>query len=181
MCITDSRRALRRLGFESYDDYLDSRHWADLRARAAAEMTYICVCGASEALQLHHKTYDRIGHEELDDVMWLCEPCHITVHMLERQGLTDLALTGLACTERAAASGAARATTSKRQRAEYDQLHRRDDLRRKARSLARRLRQEADAAIKAGIDVIPDLKWIEAEIKLLERNRDAGTTAAGSS
>lgn len=40
-------------------------------------------CG--KALQLrdchvHHKTYDRVGHENDNDLLLLCHDCHKTIH-----------------------------------------------------------------------------------------------------
>jgi hypothetical protein len=49
---------------------------------------------------------------------------------------------------------------------------REEALRQRARSLARRLRQEADIGARSGEDVIAELVQIEEQIRLLERGRD---------
>lgn len=33
-------------------------------------------CGANHALQLHHRHYNTLGREEIDDVVILCDSCH---------------------------------------------------------------------------------------------------------
>ena len=37
-------------------------------------------CGCHRALQVHHLTYDRYGHEEPTDVLLLCRECHERRH-----------------------------------------------------------------------------------------------------
>ena len=38
------------------------------------------MCGTNRGVQLHHLTYERIGNEELDDLIALCSGCHQVVH-----------------------------------------------------------------------------------------------------
>ena len=38
-----------------------------------------CVCG-KKATQVHHKTYDNIGKEPLEELVALCEDCHYKLH-----------------------------------------------------------------------------------------------------
>jgi len=40
------------------------------------------VCGVLTALELHHLTYERYGHERLEDCILLCERCHLEVTKL---------------------------------------------------------------------------------------------------
>ena len=49
-------------------------------------------CRSLERLHLHHKTYDRFGHEHLDDLVPLCASCHTAVHLLTNKEGLDLAL-----------------------------------------------------------------------------------------
>lgn len=53
------------------------------------------MCGATEGLQLHHMTYERIGAEELTDLIPLCETCHNIVHVLDVRGEMALDFAGL--------------------------------------------------------------------------------------
>ncbi len=60
-----------------YHRYLASREWAllkqQLRLRSAGKCER-CVAGAYE--QTHHVTYERLGREELSDLLAVCEACH---------------------------------------------------------------------------------------------------------
>ena len=64
-----------------YLEYLQSDHWVDLRKRYAKSHDQVCVvCGATENLHLHHKTYKRLGKERFKDLVYLCSQCHSEVH-----------------------------------------------------------------------------------------------------
>ena len=71
----------------TYEEYLSSEHWKDLRKRMlSSKMKYVChICGVDKGLQLHHKTYKRMGMEWLMDVIWLCGDCHKRVHVYDRE------------------------------------------------------------------------------------------------
>jgi hypothetical protein len=105
---TEKREAaLERLGYGSYDTYLGSPAWRATKFRYIEERPWIChICGTTENLQLHHRTYERVGEEELDDLMPLCDPCHGLVHSLERQGRVRLDFEGVIDETRAAAGRA---------------------------------------------------------------------------
>jgi hypothetical protein len=75
---------------EDYSVYLKSPHWRRLKARYKRERPWVCLCGECLLLDLHHKTYERIGRERLDDLQPLCRGCHTTVHQLEREGQGSL-------------------------------------------------------------------------------------------
>ena len=85
---------LRELGYPSYQIYLKSSHWARIRSRYKSSRSWVCLCGETDRLQLHHKTYERVGAEQLDDLQALCDRCHSLVHELERQGLIGIDLEG---------------------------------------------------------------------------------------
>ena len=71
---------LRPLGFFRYKDYLRSDHWREVRDRyRASDLSQACRCGA-EKVALHHKTYVRLGQEELTDLEPLCSRCHRAEH-----------------------------------------------------------------------------------------------------
>lgn len=64
-----------------YRAYLRSREWADLRERYRRRRRWLCAsCFDGDDLELHHVTYRRLGHERLDDVVPLCDPCHRALH-----------------------------------------------------------------------------------------------------
>lgn len=85
---------LREQGYDSYRAYLNSPAWRDVRNRyRASDLPQVCMCG-SDQYQLHHATYDRVGHEALDDLIPLCRACHAQAHLLEAAGVIDLDLKG---------------------------------------------------------------------------------------
>ena len=68
----------------AYKAYLGSEHWAEVRAWAVKWAGSRCmVCNASDPLQVHHRTYERLGHESRTDVLALCERCHKKAHDLD--------------------------------------------------------------------------------------------------
>lgn len=72
---------LQRGGAGSYRRYLQSAHWGERRAAALKYANHQCQrCGSSRYLQVHHKTYERLGDERLSDLMVLCDACHVDVH-----------------------------------------------------------------------------------------------------
>ena len=68
-----------------YDDYLYTKHWLQLRERIFALRKQTCErCHRKIAVyQVHHKTYERIGHEHDGDLQLLCVKCHERVHILK--------------------------------------------------------------------------------------------------
>lgn len=67
---------------ESYQLYLRTTAWREKRIGALKNAFHRCErCGADESLQVHHKTYDRVGGDELPgDLEVLCERCHYAHH-----------------------------------------------------------------------------------------------------
>jgi hypothetical protein len=64
-----------------YDLYLSSPHWRSLTARIKLARGSKCErCGATERLDTHHLTYDRLGCERDEDLMVLCRECHLSLH-----------------------------------------------------------------------------------------------------
>lgn len=63
-------------GFD-YKRYLASREWALLREQVRDRSGNWCEhCFVAPQQAVHHLTYARIGHETLDDLMAVCNPCH---------------------------------------------------------------------------------------------------------
>jgi hypothetical protein len=82
---------LRALGFASYEDYLRSSHWKGIRRLFwASGRSKQCVCCDKAGRALHHFDYGCLGHETLDDLVLVCEPCHSEIHRLVREGATPL-------------------------------------------------------------------------------------------
>lgn len=65
------------------DIYLFSYHWQqDVRLPALQCAEYRCQsCGArNTVLDVHHKTYERLGFESAEDLEVLCRDCHEAEH-----------------------------------------------------------------------------------------------------
>jgi 5-methylcytosine-specific restriction endonuclease McrA len=65
-----------------YRDYLLSPEWQEKRKEALRLAGYRCqVCYAGDVtLDVHHRTYKRLGHELMTDLVVLCRPCHGIFH-----------------------------------------------------------------------------------------------------
>lgn len=64
-----------------YQEYLQSAHWRTLRRKALENAEHSCqLCNSESALNVHHRTYDRLGHERLADLIVLCRDCHAKFH-----------------------------------------------------------------------------------------------------
>lgn len=65
----------------TYADYLQSPAWQARREWAIALAGGHCaLCPSSDRLEVHHSTYDRLGHELPSDLIALCSTCHERVH-----------------------------------------------------------------------------------------------------
>ncbi len=65
----------------SYEQYLRSDGWR--RTRQLALEYYgdkCCLCNNPNNLNVHHRTYERKGHEKLADLIVLCRDCHASYH-----------------------------------------------------------------------------------------------------
>jgi 5-methylcytosine-specific restriction endonuclease McrA len=72
---------------EKYNEYLQGEHWQETRKRyyhsKLFRKTYKKRCGIclrDVPLDLHHKTYKRIGAEPLKDLIGVCRECHTQIH-----------------------------------------------------------------------------------------------------
>jgi hypothetical protein len=81
---------LQRLGFADYRVYLNSACWRETRERYWRDPDTRKACGLCgknpSTLQLHHRTYARVGAEHLDDLVPVCLGCHQLIHALDRRG-----------------------------------------------------------------------------------------------
>ena len=73
---------------QRYEKYLTSGHWQifSYNIRKQRKVCERCGCGPKNSfarykqhLHVHHKTYERLGHELPDDVELLCFACHFGV------------------------------------------------------------------------------------------------------
>lgn len=63
--------------------YLRSKHWQMLRSEVLSRRFCCERCGVSweRALDVHHRTYERLGGEALSDLEVLCRSCHDHAHL----------------------------------------------------------------------------------------------------
>jgi 5-methylcytosine-specific restriction endonuclease McrA len=65
-----------------YVTYLLTAHWRHMRSIALEHYGRSCaLCGAKDKIvNVHHRTYERLGSERLEDLTILCNGCHQTYH-----------------------------------------------------------------------------------------------------
>ena len=75
------KKGLATLGLKNYAQYLVSDDWKETREsyRASNKPQSCAVCYAPN-VDLHHKSYARLGRERLDDLAPLCRRHHDELH-----------------------------------------------------------------------------------------------------
>ena len=65
-----------------YEEYLKTTHWQNERLGALSRASNKCqVCnGTVGGLNVHHRTYERLGKELPEDLIVLCRDCHALFH-----------------------------------------------------------------------------------------------------
>lgn len=65
----------------AYSSYLRTAQWEERRQRALKRAGRKCsLCSRKTRLQVHHRTYERIGEERASDLIVLCDGCHSAHH-----------------------------------------------------------------------------------------------------
>lgn len=67
----------------SYQAYLRTKHWTNIRLDLIEEKCLICEGGNT---QIHHLNYDHLGCEEPGDLIALCGRHHMAIHGLRKNG-----------------------------------------------------------------------------------------------
>lgn len=71
----------RNGSYVDYKAYLKSKRWLAKRLKLFAVRGRACEqCGSTVTIHVHHKTYERLGNEKLNDLMVLCKACHDVIH-----------------------------------------------------------------------------------------------------
>ncbi len=80
--VTDQLNRERSLEWwQRYGEYLASPEWQALRQKVIEAADGVCVyCDVRAAVQAHHETYERVGHERLEDLSAVCVECHQARH-----------------------------------------------------------------------------------------------------
>jgi hypothetical protein len=64
-----------------YAGYLKTPEWQEKRKKALRFASFKCqLCNSGERLNVHHRTYERLGQELMGDLITLCNDCHSTFH-----------------------------------------------------------------------------------------------------
>jgi len=64
-----------------YRQYLKTRHWRNIQFWFRGNLPPVCFrCGRVHNLNIHHRTYGRVGQELMSDLIYLCEMCHKVTH-----------------------------------------------------------------------------------------------------
>jgi hypothetical protein len=68
----------------NYKVYINSAAWKAKKeeywASGRLRKCYLCGASTGEQTDMHHRTYERLGREDLDDLVPLCaKPCHASV------------------------------------------------------------------------------------------------------
>ena len=89
-----------RIMYEFYNKYIQSEAWRRKRRKFFTTKMYntypagkkagkfVCYCcGSDERLDLHHRTYKRLGEERIQqDFIPVCKKCHSDIHKLHKKG-----------------------------------------------------------------------------------------------
>lgn len=68
-----------------YPEYLKTSHWQQVRRWALKNAEYRCqLCNAdNRRMDVHHRTYERLGQERATDIFVLCSNCHEKFHDID--------------------------------------------------------------------------------------------------
>lgn len=69
-----------------YTTYMASEKWRDKRSLILKRDSDRCqTCLSTDDLEVHHKTYERLGDEALEDLITLCHECHEAITTVIRR------------------------------------------------------------------------------------------------
>lgn len=66
-----------------YQAYLLTDEWKERRDEVLTWALHRCqVCNSGPPLHVHHRTYERVGDEDMSDLTVLCQECHERFHKM---------------------------------------------------------------------------------------------------
>ena len=69
-----------------YIEYIHSPEWQNRRNLFLQQHGKICnMCPRTDEIEVHHVSYDRLGHERDEDLKALCVRCHNDLHYALRK------------------------------------------------------------------------------------------------
>lgn len=72
---------------DEYEQYRQGSWWRTFSRLTVQSHKYCAHCGFRHELNVHHRTYERLGREEFSDVIVLCKSCHSREHFLDNLDL----------------------------------------------------------------------------------------------
>jgi len=64
-----------------YKKYLRSDYWTEIKNQVIERDDHRCrLCNSKIDLQVHHRTYDNLENEKLEELITLCKKCHYVTH-----------------------------------------------------------------------------------------------------
>lgn len=70
-----------RMSWSEYKNYLHTDQWLGIRDEVFERFGGRCAtCNGTENLHAHHRTYERVGYEYIEDLTLLCATCHHLLH-----------------------------------------------------------------------------------------------------
>lgn len=79
--VSSKSREKKRAARVNYHAYLQSPEWQAKRVLALDRAGGRCqLCNRATRLHVHHRTYERLGNEDLSDLTVLCADCHEHFH-----------------------------------------------------------------------------------------------------
>jgi 5-methylcytosine-specific restriction endonuclease McrA len=74
-----------------YNDYLLSPEWKSKREKVLVFWGHRCaLCNSPIRVEVHHRTYDRMGQELMTDLIPLCDKCHERHSIFMRRGVEHI-------------------------------------------------------------------------------------------
>lgn len=75
------RKCYVQTNFIDYKKYLRSDYWNEIKEQVLERDDYRCrLCDSKKDLQVHHRTYEFLGNEKIEELLTLCKKCHYIVH-----------------------------------------------------------------------------------------------------
>lgn len=65
---------------EDYAEYLKTPHWLALRGHFCGKTDRCYACDTPRCLQIHHTSYENLGHEGIREFIVVCRDCHEKIH-----------------------------------------------------------------------------------------------------
>lgn len=65
----------------NYHEYIKSKEWYERTEPIRIRNNFRCeVCNMRFGEHVHHRSYERLGHELMADLIHVCDPCHKIIH-----------------------------------------------------------------------------------------------------